>query len=105
MNFTVHAVMYFYYFLAAVCTRPPKWGLLVTCMQISQMAVGVLVIVLHLRFLTVRGALVQYCDGHLPNVIAALVMYATYFMLFLDFFVRRFCLKRQPSTQMPKKLE
>lgn len=29
MNYTVHAVMYFYYFLSGVLKKPPDWALLV----------------------------------------------------------------------------
>eukprot|EP00435_Cladocopium_sp_Y103_P019553 s2572_g4.t1 len=37
MNYTVHAVMYFYYFLSGVLEKPPDWALLVTVMQLLQM--------------------------------------------------------------------
>ena len=40
MNYTVHAVMYFYYFLSGVLTKPPDWALLVTVMQLLQMVGG-----------------------------------------------------------------
>ena len=42
MNFTVHAIMYFYYFLTGLGYRP-KWAFFVTIIQISQMFVGVMV--------------------------------------------------------------
>jgi len=92
MNYSVHAIMYFYYFLAATCSRPPKWGLLVTILQLVQMAVGIAITLSHLRIL-LTGT-VQHCDGHIPNLTAALGMYASYFVLFAQFLFNRYCLKR-----------
>ena len=43
MNYSVHALMYFYYFLSA-CGHRLRWlAPVVTLMQTSQMAVGILV--------------------------------------------------------------
>jgi len=103
MNYTVHAIMYSYYFLAAVCSRPPQWALLVTCMQISQMFVGSAVAAVHLRSLTTHQ--VPNCDGHLPNIFAAIAMYASYFLLFLDFMIKRFCMKRRSPSPQAKKTD
>jgi len=101
MNYSVHAIMYFYYFLAAVCAHPPKWGKMVTILQLSQMAVGILTTVLTLR--TLLRDSVPNCDGHLPNVTAALGMYASYFYLFAAFFVARFGAK--PAAKSPAKAD
>lgn len=46
MNYTVHAIMYFYYFLTGLGYRP-KWAFFVTIIQISQMFVGVMVCIFH----------------------------------------------------------
>merc|ERR1712178_545108 len=44
MNFTVHAIMYTYYFFAACKIRLPKWvSMTVTTLQTLQMFVGVFV--------------------------------------------------------------
>ena len=48
---------------------------------------------------------VKHCDGHVPNITAGLAMYSSYFMLFLDFFVRRFCMKRRSPSPKEKKVE
>lgn len=101
MNYTVHAIMYFYYFLAAVCTRPLKWALLVTILQLLQMAVGIAVTISHLRILLFDT--LPRCDGHIPNLTGALGMYASYFILFAHFLVERYCQKRE--VRKPKKLE
>jgi len=101
MNYSVHAVMYFYYFLAAVCKKPPKWALAVTLMQLTQMAIGIFVTVAHIRaFIYEEGS---NCDGHMPNLIAALGMYASYFLLFLQFLFARYCQKRSSSSKAAKK--
>jgi len=92
MNYTVHAIMYFYYFLAGVCAKPPKWALFVTVLQLLQMAGGIVVTLCHLSILMFGS--VENCDGHTPNLNAALGMYATYFGLFAQFLVARYCKKR-----------
>lgn len=92
MNYTVHAMMYSYYFLALVCAKPPSWALLVTIMQLAQMAVGIIITVTHLRILIADS--VTNCDGHIPNLAAALGMYASYFILFAQFLFQRYCQKR-----------
>jgi len=102
MNYSVHAIMYFYYFLAATRPRPPAWGLLVTVLQLAQMAVGIMITLLHLNIL-VYGT-VQNCDGHIPNLTAALGMYASYFILFAQFLFSRYCLKRGNGETKMKKL-
>jgi len=88
MNYTVHAIMYFYYFLAAVCQKPPKWAMMVTILQLSQMACGVAITLSHINILL--NDKVAHCDGHIPNLTAALAMYASYFILFAQFLFKRF---------------
>merc|ERR1712008_420476 len=87
---SVHALMYTYYFLAAVCKRPPRWGLFVTVLQLTQMAVGIFVT---LKSLSYIGG-VRNCDGYVPNLYAALAMYASYFVLFAKFLFERYCMRR-----------
>lgn len=98
MNYTVHAIMYFYYFLAAVCAKPPKWALMVTIMQLSQMAIGIAITLRHTYILVYET--VPHCDGHIPNLTAALGMYASYFILFAQFLSRRYL---RPSNGDAKK--
>merc|ERR1712228_500166 len=87
MNYSVHAVMYFYYFLAGVCAKPPKWALFVTILQLLQMAVGIAITVVHLQVLL--SGTVEFCDGYIPSLTGALTMYASYFVLFAQFLVKR----------------
>ncbi|KAL8431526.1 hypothetical protein Efla_000572 [Eimeria flavescens] len=102
MNYSVHAVMYFYYFLAAQLHRPLSWGIFVTIAQISQMFVGVGVTVVSMFYaLAYPYQPVWHADqlsdplshGHyitLKNLYWACLMYSTYFYLFAEYFVRRY---------------
>uniref|UniRef100_A0A7S1LK28 Elongation of fatty acids protein n=1 Tax=Alexandrium catenella TaxID=2925 RepID=A0A7S1LK28_ALECA len=100
MNYSVHAIMYLYYFLAAVRTRPPRWGLFVTVLQLAQMAFGIAITLLHLDILAYET--VPHCDGHIPNLTAALGMYASYFILFAQFLFNRYCVKREGAPGVKK---
>ncbi|CAE8661709.1 unnamed protein product [Polarella glacialis] len=96
MNYSVHAIMYLYYFLASVMKRPPKWALIVTIMQLVQMAIGITITVIHIA--TMMNRTVPNCDGHLPNLAAALCMYASYFMLFAQFLLLRYCIQKRHNS-------
>jgi hypothetical protein len=90
MNYTVHATMYFYYFLMAMKWKPGWFNpMVVTAMQISQMLVGV--------FLTVAGFYYYKTDStctlSADNNTAAFVMYGSYLFLFLQFFIGRYLQK------------
>lgn len=85
MNYIVHSIMYFYYFLAAVMT-PPRWSKFVTVLQIVQMFAGMFITAYHYYLLNI----VQNCDGSYQNIAAAFVMYTAYMILFVQFFVGRY---------------
>jgi len=97
MNYTVHAIMYFYYFLTSVLSQPPKWARLVTVLQLAQMVIGILVTVWHLY--TLLHNTTPNCDGHIPNLAGALGMYASYFILFAQFFARRYISAKAKSDK------
>jgi elongation of very long chain fatty acids protein 6 len=90
MNYSVHAVMYGYYFLMAVKMRP-KWfnPIVVTIMQLSQMFIGVGVTVVAFYYYKnpVEG---KFCHIRKENNVAAFIMYGSYFYLFLQFFLARY---------------
>ena len=83
--------MYFYYFLMAVKCKP-KWfnSIWITVSQISQMVVGVTVTVL--GFLLAPGY-EKECALKPENNAAALVMYGSYLLLFVQFFIQRYQVK------------
>lgn len=90
MNYSVHAVMYGYYFLMAMKLRP-KWfnPMIVTFMQLSQMFIGVAVTIFAFYYYNnpVEG---RPCHIRKENNVAAFVMYGSYFYLFAQFFVQRY---------------
>lgn len=92
MNYAVHAIMYFYYFLMAVKLKP-KWfnSYYITVAQISQMVVGVIVTVLGFIIPPMYG---KECALKKENNIAALIMYGSYLLLFLQFFFKRYTTKK-----------
>lgn len=100
MNYTVHSVMYWYYFLAAI-GKPPSWAFAVTVLQLSQMFIGCYITVSHILKMTIYP--VANCDGYMPNLIAAGIMYASYFYLFAEFMVKRYCCKRKQASTKDKK--
>jgi hypothetical protein len=98
MNYAVHALMYFYYFLMAVHRKPawfqPVW---ITVAQISQMVVGVAVTVAGWYLMLVAPP-AEGCWLSRENNLAALVMYGSYLFLFLQFFVGRYFGKRSKKV-------
>lgn len=90
MNYGVHAIMYFYYFLMAV-KKKPKWmnAMVITVAQISQMIVGVAVTILGFYY-SAKHANDDGCLVKKENNIAAFIMYGSYLFLFLQFFVARY---------------
>lgn len=120
MNYTVHAVMYFYYYLAACPCGPPKWALLITVMQIVQMVFGfgiTLSSIYYVFTLKAASAFPATMDknvnaaaadtyGHnlsLTNAYFGLVIYGSYFYLFCEFFVKRYILGARPGKKSTKK--
>jgi elongation of very long chain fatty acids protein 6 len=90
MNYFVHAIMYFYYFLMAI-KRKPKWfnPMWITCMQIGQMVVGVLKAVCGVYIILI----VQPTDCgvmNAGNVGTSAVAYAAFFVLFTKCFLQRY---------------
>lgn len=81
MNFGVHALMYFYYFLSASGYKA-GWAGLVTTLQISQMFVGMFVCGAVATFKYVHG---RQCDMSDDNLLWGGIMYASYAALFIFF--------------------
>lgn len=100
MNYAVHSVMYFYYFLQTLKLVPrwfPSW--LITVFQISQMFVGVFITGCAIYFYYVGGR--QFpkhtCNNKESNMIAASLMYSSYAILFIAFAFERFLLPTPPT--------
>lgn len=91
LNFCVHSIMYTYYTMkASGCHVPEGVAQLITILQISQMFFGFASNVLaYLQFS--RGMECSY-DGTL--IFMGLFIYATYILLFINFFYQRYYSKK-----------
>jgi hypothetical protein len=90
MNYTVHAVMYTYYFGQAL-RIVPKWfpAYIITILQIAQMIIGTFVCAATWYYkLTPQG-----CFLTQSNMMAGAIMYLSYLALFVQFAVKRFVYK------------
>ena len=91
MNYFVHSVMYTYYALASIGIRTPKFvSMSITTMQILQMVGGVAA-VLYVRDQLASG---HSCAVRQEIVTSGLLMYGSYFVLFVKFFVDAYVSKK-----------
>jgi len=98
MNYSVHAIMYGYYYLMAVNAKP-AWlnpGFITMC-QIAQMLIGTTLCAMTYSLLGTTN-----CSVKRENVIAGGLMYGSYLYLFTDFACKRFF--KNPSTKVKKLL-
>jgi len=88
MNYSVHAIMYGYYFLMAI-RQKPKWlnPVYITMAQITQMLVGISVCVAAYYY---KNHAEGSCSVADDNVMAGVVMYGSYAALFIKFALDRF---------------
>jgi len=89
MNYSVHSIMYFYYFMAKMgfykIIRP--FAPLITCIQILQMVGGIYVLSVSYRVAASEGG---QCDNDSANVRLGLFMYFSYFCLFCVLFYEKY---------------
>lgn len=103
MNYSVHAIMYGYFCATALKAVPdwfPRW--LITVAQISQMVVG--------TYICTQSALKlasgESCAVQEENVYAGVLMYGSYLLLFVQFFIDNFIFKKKKSAiKAPKEGE
>lgn len=100
VNTAVHTVMYFYYFSHEAGLKP-KWGKFVTIIQLVQMVVGIVTSSLW-TYYYLSGA---KCPMHHPNayLVSTLVLYLSYFILFANFYRKRYNNRATQSIQPVKK--
>eukprot|EP01134_Creolimax_fragrantissima_P005335 CFRG5335T1 len=96
MNYSVHAVMYFYYYAMAVKIWPKFINpICITIFQLSQMVVGI--------FISAMGFYYRYnstpCAISDDNMAWGAAMYASYFYLFFEFLVKRYVIKSGKSDK------
>lgn len=92
MNYFVHSIMYFYYFLMAIGARSliKPIAPIITSLQILQMIVGMLVTIL--TFVWRQDA--EGCNVNASNSRMGLAMYTSYFILFAVLFKKLYLTKK-----------
>jgi len=96
MNYLVHSLMYSYYSAKSLRLRVPRFiSMSITFLQLSQMVVGVVVNVYSL-FVKSQGG---DCFVQTKHINLALGMYASYFILFLNFFIRAYLRKTSKQSK------
>jgi len=101
MNYFVHTIMYFYYFLMSTSWQAAKKmcrkiAPLITTLQISQMVLGIVV--------TVTAAIEKFhygnvCHANDSNIKLGLGMYVSYLILFVVLFYDKFVSKPSNSSK------
>lgn len=86
-NYMVHAVMYLYFGLTTLGFRNNAVAFVITLLQISQMVVGVMICAAVPLFVS-RGS---DCSMTAGAYAGGIVMYGSYFYLFLMFAIARYC--------------
>jgi len=98
MNYAVHAVMYFYFGLTQCGPRgraiARRFAMGITLLQLAQMVVGIGITLVSLRYLA-KG---EICYVFIYNSILGLLMYASYFVLFLQLFLQHYVFARKPAS-------
>ncbi|CAG0891839.1 unnamed protein product [Darwinula stevensoni] len=94
MNAAVHTLMYSYYLLRALRVSVPGGiMMLITISQISQMVLGIVVC----AYVTVTKMRGYECNMSNLILTCAILMYLSYFVLFVDFFRKTY--RKPPSTR------
>ncbi|KAH7638270.1 hypothetical protein DERF_004122 [Dermatophagoides farinae] len=103
MNFIVHTFMYSYYALTAMGYRLPRQvNVTLTTLQIVQMLFGFYIHIDCLR-LKLMG---QPCDVSMAVAVTGFSLYALFFLLFMNFFIRTYIIpnsKKAVKAAMAKK--
>jgi len=103
MNYSVHALMYFYFGLTqcgpAGRKFAKKFAMLITTLQLTQMVFGIIVTVASVYYHSIG----QACYVNLTNSFLGLLMYTSYFVLFLQLFLEHYVFKKEPVEKNPKK--
>mmetsp|Transcript_2117 Transcript_2117/g.5530 ORF Transcript_2117/g.5530 Transcript_2117/m.5530 type:complete len:242 (+) Transcript_2117:63-788(+) len=105
MNYSVHSIMYFYFGLTQSGPTgkrlAKRFSMFITTMQLLQMVVGILVTV----WSVVQHAQGAICFVSLTNSLLGLMMYASYFVLFLQLFLSHYVYSKKPPAPQDSGVE
>lgn len=100
MNYVVHSLMYSYYACKAMRIRVPRFlSQLITTGQLIQMVAGCYVNYLAWN-IQANGSM--KCNNNVDNIFWSSIMYLTYFILFLNFFIQTYFIKSNKKTTTSK---
>ena len=108
MNYFIHSIMYTYYSIMAMKIQLPKFlSKVITTLQITQMIVGLSICfyVTYKNYVVVNG---NVCHTSFENLRQSYIMYLSYFILFLHFFIQAYVFKSKKgatSSAAAKKTE
>lgn len=93
LNSTVHTIMYSYYFLMTIKMKP-KWlnPIFITLAQLLQMVLGLTVTIMSMYY-SVNQTEDKPCALEPRTLLPCFAMFGSYFLLFLQFFIKRFMAK------------
>lgn len=96
MNYGVHALMYTYYMFKAMGFRIPSLvAMWLTILQLAQFAVGLIAL-----FTGIWLRWIDYeCGMNDIHIRAGLIMYGSYFILFINFFYQRYVVPKKKKEQ------
>lgn len=91
MNYTVHGVMYFYFAMTQWSLETRKmvkpYAIWITLLQLAQMLGGITLVCSTFFYKHIRGLECAQSDS---NMMAAFIMYTSYFLLFFQLFYARY---------------
>lgn len=104
VNSSVHAMMYGYYFLMTIKMKP-KWmnPVFITLAQLVQMVVGVIVTGMS-TYYSATATEEKPCAIDKNSLLPCFAMYGSYFLLFLQFFLKRYFKSQKARTSQKKVL-
>ncbi|EGT33792.1 CBN-ELO-4 protein [Caenorhabditis brenneri] len=100
MNYFAHSLMYTYYTVSAIGYRMPKWvSMTVTTVQTVQMLAGVGITWMVYK---VKADYKLPCQQSMANLYLAFVIYVTFAILFIQFFVKAYIVKSAKKSKSVK---
>lgn len=102
MNYFIHSIMYSYYAFKAFRLYIPKFiSFIITISQTAQMFIGFYVN----GHIFVQKQANTPCETSKPMSIFSLTIYVIYFVLFLNFLVRTYFVKRPITAKLETRFE